>query len=100
MKQLFQILSDGKTVIEEVPEPQIIDEHVLIGTKCSLISSGTEKMLVDFSKSSLIEKARQQPENVQRTLEKLRTDGISSTISAVKTKMDEPLPMGYCNVEK
>ena len=98
MKQLFQILSNGKTIIDEVPTPQLLDGQVLINTSRTLISSGTEKMLVDFSKSSLIEKARQQPENVKRTIEKVKSDGIATTLSAVKSKMSEPLAMGYCNV--
>ena len=98
MKQLFQILSNGKTIIDDVPVPQLLDGHALINTTQSLISSGTEKMLVDFSKSSLIEKARKQPSNVKRAIEKIKSDGIATTLNAVQTKMSEPLPMGYCNI--
>ena len=55
-------------------------------------------MLVDFGKASWIDKARQQPDKVQQVLEKARTDGVFTTFDAVRSKLDQPLPLGYCNV--
>ena len=55
-------------------------------------------MLVDFGKASLLDKARQQPEKVQQVLEKVRTDGLLPTLDAVRSKLDQPLPLGYCHV--
>ena len=55
-------------------------------------------MLVDFGKSNFLDKARKQPEKVSMVLDKLKTDGIVATYDAVKTKLDQPLPMGYSNV--
>jgi threonine dehydrogenase-like Zn-dependent dehydrogenase len=71
--------------------------YVLIKTHRSLVSLGTEKMLVEFGKSNLISKARQQPEKVKQVLDKIKTEGLLPTLEAVFNKLDEPLPLGYCN---
>lgn len=97
MKQLIQDLRSGKTILENIPVPQIKEGHVLIQTKNSLVSLGTEKMLVNFGKASYIDKARQQPEKVKQVLNKIKTDGLQPTIEAVFRKLNEPLPLGYCN---
>jgi predicted dehydrogenase/threonine dehydrogenase-like Zn-dependent dehydrogenase len=98
MKQLLQSLDTGRTGIEEVPCPQVKPGHLLIRTTASLISAGTEKMLVEFGKANLLNKARQQPEKVRQVLDKVKTDGLIPTINAVRHKLDQPIPMGYCNV--
>lgn len=97
MKQIIQDLKTGKTILEELPSPQIKDGYVLIKTKNTLVSLGTEKMLVNFGKAGYIEKARQQPEKVKQVLNKIKTDGLQPTIEAVFRKLNEPLPLGYCN---
>ena len=98
MKQILQDLKSGKTIIEDVPSPGASPGMVASSSVCSLISAGTERMLVDFGKSNLIQKARQQPDKVRQVLDKARTDGLLSTVHAVRTKLDIPLPLGYCNV--
>lgn len=98
MKQVIQNMKDGKTSTIEIPYPSISSNQIIIKTKASLISSGTEKMLVDFGKSSYIGKAKQQPEKVKMVLEKLKTDGFSSTYESVQSKLNQPLPLGYSNV--
>jgi predicted dehydrogenase/threonine dehydrogenase-like Zn-dependent dehydrogenase len=97
MKQIIQSFKTGETILEEVPRPQIRKGHVLIKTHRSLVSLGTERMLVEFGKSNLIEKARQQPDKVKMVLDKVKTDGLMPTLEAVFTKLGEPLPLGYCN---
>lgn len=97
MHQIVQNLRKGDTVLEDVPTPVLRKGNVLIRTHRSLVSLGTEKMLVEFGKSSLISKARQQPEKVKQVLEKIKTDGLLPTLEAVFNKLDEPLPLGYCN---
>jgi nucleotide-binding universal stress UspA family protein len=67
-------------------------------TTNTLVSSGTERMLVEFGKASWIEKARQQPDKVRMVLEKIKTDGLMPKIDVVRNKLDQPLPLGYCNV--
>lgn len=98
MKQILQDMAQGATYITEAPAPTVSNGTVLIGTTTSLISAGTERMLVGFGKASYLDKARQQPEKVKMVLEKVRTDGLMTTIDAVKSKLGQPLPLGYCNV--
>lgn len=98
MKQILQDMAKGGTTITEAPVPQCSKGHLLISTTTSLISAGTERMLVGFGKASLIDKARQQPEKVKMVLEKVQTDGLLTTYDAVKSKLAQPLALGYCNV--
>ena len=97
MKQIIQDLKSGKTILEDVPAPLVKNGHVLIQTHRSLVSLGTERMLVEFGKSSMIAKARQQPDKVKQVLDKIKTEGLLPTLEAVFNKLDEPLPLGYCN---
>ncbi|MEO5973497.1 MAG: bi-domain-containing oxidoreductase, partial [Sphingomicrobium sp.] len=98
MKQVLQNLSSGATTVLECPAPQSRPGQLLIDTTVSLISTGTERMLVDFGRSGLIAKARKQPEKVRQVLAKARTDGLLTTIDAVRSKLNESIPLGYCNV--
>ena len=82
----------------EAPVPSLQKGQVLIRTRCTLISAGTERMLVDFGRASMIDKARQQPDKVKMVLDKVRTDGLMAAIDAVRSKLDQPLALGYCNV--
>jgi predicted dehydrogenase/threonine dehydrogenase-like Zn-dependent dehydrogenase len=97
MKQILQSLSDGTTQLTEVPCPQIKPGHLLIRTHTSLVSAGTERMLVEFGKANPIDKARQQPEKVKQVIDKIGTDGLLPTLEAVQSKLDRELPMGYAN---
>jgi predicted dehydrogenase/threonine dehydrogenase-like Zn-dependent dehydrogenase len=98
MKQILQSLSNGETQLVDVPCPQSKSGQLLISTKKSLVSVGTERMLVDFGKSNFIQKARSQPDKVKMVLDKVKTDGLMTTINTVRSKLDQPLPLGYCNV--
>jgi predicted dehydrogenase/threonine dehydrogenase-like Zn-dependent dehydrogenase len=100
MKQLIQNLKTGNTILEELPAPQVKRGAVLIQTTRSLVSLGTERMLVEFGKASYLKKARQQPEKVKQVLDKIQTEGLLPTLEAVFNKLDQPLPLGYCNVGK
>ena len=98
MKQILQNLKSGETVLEVIPSPRIRAGELLIRTSTSLVSAGTERMLVDFGKANLIDKARQQPDKVRMVIDKAKTDGVLPTLEAVRSKLDQPLPLGYCNV--
>jgi predicted dehydrogenase/threonine dehydrogenase-like Zn-dependent dehydrogenase len=98
MKQIIQSFKTGETILEEVPAPMVSRGQVLIQTTYSLVSLGTERMLVEFGKSNLISKARQQPDKVKQVLDKIKTEGLLPTLEAVFNKLGEPLPLGYCNV--
>jgi predicted dehydrogenase/threonine dehydrogenase-like Zn-dependent dehydrogenase len=98
MKQILQDMASGATILAEAPSPQNSREHLLVCSTISLISAGTERMLVGFGKASYFEKALQQPEKVKMVLEKIQTNGLMTTIEAVRSKLGQPLPLGYCNV--
>jgi predicted dehydrogenase/threonine dehydrogenase-like Zn-dependent dehydrogenase len=100
MRQIIQSFKTGETLLEEIPAPQIKRGSVLIQTTRSLVSLGTERMLVEFGKSNLISKARQQPDKVKQVLDKIKTEGLVPTLEAVFNKLEQPLPLGYCNVGK
>lgn len=98
MKQILQNIANGETQLVDVPCPQSKRGQLLISTTKSLVSVGTERMLIDFGKSGWIQKARSQPDKVKMVLGKVKTDGLKPTIDAVRSKLDQPLPLGYCNV--
>ncbi len=99
MKQIIQSLN-SKIGIElaEVPVPKIKPGHLIIKTKRSLVSLGTERMLVEFGSANLFEKARKKPDQIVQVLDKVKTDGFLSTYNAVKGKLDQVISLGYCNV--
>jgi predicted dehydrogenase/threonine dehydrogenase-like Zn-dependent dehydrogenase len=98
VKQIIQHLKSGQTELAEIPAPALRGKQLLIRTLQSLVSAGTERMLVEFGRANLLDKARQQPERVGMVLDKVKTDGLLPTIEAVRNKLDQPLAMGYCNV--
>lgn len=98
MKQIIQDLKKGNTLLEEVPAPIVNSGSLLIKTTHSLVSLGTERMLVEFGQAGLMGKARQEPDRVKQVLDKMRTEGILPTLEAVFNKLNQPLPLGYCNV--
>ena len=98
MKQILQNIATGETQLVEVPRPQVKKGSVIIRTSKSVVSVGTERMLVNFGKAGWIEKARSQPDKVKMVLEKVKTDGLLATYDAVNSKLNQPLPLGYCNV--
>lgn len=97
MKQLFQHLDTGETSLTDVPAPEASRGRVLVRTQASVVSAGTERMLVDFGKANPVQKARQQPDKVREVVDKARTDGAMATLSAVRSKLAQPMPLGYCN---
>jgi hypothetical protein len=98
MKQILQNMGTGETSLITAPNPRKKNGHLIISSTVSLISVGTERMLVDFGKASLLEKARKQPEKVKMVLDKIQTDGLLTTVDAVRSKLAQPLSLGYCHV--
>ncbi len=98
MKQVIQSLKTGSTKVLDIPVPLTSDGSLLIKTSKTLISTGTERMLVEFGKAGWLKKIRQQPDKVKMVMDKISTDGVKSTIETVLHKLDQPLPLGYCNV--
>lgn len=100
MRQILQNIKTGNTTLEELPAPHLSPNSVLIESTESLVSLGTERMLIEFGKANLIKKARQQPDKVNQVLEKIKTEGLLPTLETVFNKLDQPMPLGYCNVGK
>lgn len=98
MKKIFQNLKSGETYVENILCAQGAPNQLLIATAKSLVSVGTERMLVEFGKANLIEKALQQPDKVKQAIEKIGTDGLLPTVDAIRSKLNDPLPLGYSNV--
>ncbi|WP_305405729.1 bi-domain-containing oxidoreductase [Photobacterium leiognathi] len=98
MKQILQNMSNGETNLVDIPCPQSRNGHLLISTSKTLVSAGTERMLIDFGKANFINKARQQPDKVKMVLDKVKADGLIPTIDTIRSKLDQPLTLGYCNV--
>ena len=97
MKQLLSSFKTGEITLLDVPRPIAKSGHLLIKTTSSIVSAGTERMLVGFGKASYLEKARQQPDKVKMVLDKIKTDGLMTTYEAVSNKLETPIPLGYCN---
>lgn len=95
MKQVLQNIRDGRLSVADVPAPVVRPGHVVIANQASLISAGTEKMVMDLAGKSLLGKARERPDHVRRVLEKVRNEGLLNTVRAVREKLDEPMTMGY-----
>jgi predicted dehydrogenase/NADPH:quinone reductase-like Zn-dependent oxidoreductase len=98
MKQVLQELGSGRTILAEVPEPALRAGSVRILSSRSLISAGTERMLVEFGRAGWLDRARKHPERVRQVLDKVRADGAVATLEAVRSKLDQTIPLGYCNV--
>ncbi|GJG88447.1 oxidoreductase [Gemmatimonadetes bacterium T265] len=97
MKQLLQQLDTGETRLADVPAPRAGSTSLVVESRATVVSAGTERMLVEFGRANLLDKARQQPDKVRQVLDKVRTDGLAPTLEAVRAKLDAPIPLGYCH---
>jgi predicted dehydrogenase/threonine dehydrogenase-like Zn-dependent dehydrogenase len=95
MMQIIQDVRSGATTVKEIPAPIVSAGQVLLATSASVISAGTERYVVDLARKSLIGKARQRPQDVKRVLQKMRREGILSTLTQVSARLDDPMPLGY-----
>lgn len=95
MKQVVQNMRNGQMNLLDVPAPQVGKGEVLVSTKASVISAGTEKMLIDFAGKSLFGKAQERPDLVEKVMEKAKRDGLAATAKSVFSKLEQPLPLGY-----
>ena len=98
MLQILQHLGTGRTELAEVPAPGPQAGRVLIQATHSLVSLGTERMLVEFGRGNWFQKARQQPERVREVWRKIQADGWLATFQAIRSKLAQPIPLGYCHV--
>jgi len=97
MQQIVQSLRNGTVRLLDVPAAGAAGGSLSIRSRASLVSAGTERMLLEFGRAGWIDKARQQPDKVRMVLEKLRTDGIAATLESVNAKLDQAIALGYSN---
>jgi predicted dehydrogenase/threonine dehydrogenase-like Zn-dependent dehydrogenase len=97
MKQILQNLKTGETELADIPCPRLKPGHLLIRSRRSVVSAGTERMLIEFGKAGLLEKAWQQPDRVRQVWDKVKTDGLLPTLESVQARLDQPLSLGYSN---
>lgn len=95
MKQLLQNIKNGNTIIEDVPVPTPREGQALVKVSASLVSAGTERMVVEFAEKSYLGKARSRPDLVKQTLDKAKREGIMPTVNAVFNRLDQPMALGY-----
>ncbi|MBI5373890.1 MAG: bi-domain-containing oxidoreductase [Candidatus Schekmanbacteria bacterium] len=95
MKQLIQSYKTGELGIFDVPAPTCGKNGIVIKTSASLVSAGTEKMIVDLAKKSLAGKAMARPDLVKQVIDKMKQEGIMNALEKVFTKLDNPIPLGY-----
>jgi len=95
MRQILQNVKTGETTLETVPPPTLKSKGVRVRTAASLISAGTEKMLIDLAQKSYLGKAQARPDLVKKVLRKVRDEGLWTTVQKVTSKMERPMPLGY-----
>jgi predicted dehydrogenase/threonine dehydrogenase-like Zn-dependent dehydrogenase len=96
MKQLAQRMKDGALRVVDVPPPEVDEWKVLVRTAASLVSAGTERAKVEVGRDSLLGKARRRPDQVRQVVDKVKTDGVSATLAAVRNRLEALTPLGYC----
>jgi predicted dehydrogenase/threonine dehydrogenase-like Zn-dependent dehydrogenase len=97
MKQLLQRFDTGEMRVADVPIPTATGVNLIVEARASLISPGTERMVVELGRANLLEKARQRPDQVKQVMQKVRTDGLVTTIDAVRSRLASPITLGYCS---
>ncbi|HEU4746213.1 MAG TPA: hypothetical protein VFS61_13295, partial [Anaerolineales bacterium] len=95
MKQLLQNMKTGKSTVEDVPVPTPRKGQALVKVEASLVSAGTERMVVEFAEKSLVGKARSRPDLVKQVIEKARREGVIKTAQAALNRLDQPMALGY-----
>lgn len=95
MKQVLQSMRDGKTRVEEIPDPFVRPGSALVRTACSLVSAGTERMVVEFAEKNLVEKARSRPDLAKQVIDKAVREGVLTALDATFNRLDQPMVLGY-----
>ncbi len=95
MKQVLQSARTGRIEVAEVPAPRVLPGCVLVRIGASLVSAGTERASSEFASKSLLQKAKTRPDLVRDVISKIQRDGILSAVSAVRSRLDQPLALGY-----
>jgi predicted dehydrogenase/threonine dehydrogenase-like Zn-dependent dehydrogenase len=100
LKQMFQSVRTGVSTVEEVPAPALTPGHILVQNAASLVSAGTERMVVEFAEKNMLQKAKARPDLVRQVLDKARREGVLNTLDAVRSRLDLPISLGYSSAGK
>jgi len=95
MKQVILSSRTGALEIADVPVPQVRPGTVLVRNAASVVSAGTERSVLDLAGRSLAGKARARPDLVREMLNKIRRDGVRTTMREAFIRLDSPQPLGY-----
>lgn len=95
VKQVIQSFKIGELIVQDVPSPTLRAQGILVRNAVSLVSAGTERMVVDFAEKNLLQKARERPDLVRQVVDKAQREGIVNTIESVRNRLDQPLALGY-----
>jgi len=95
MKQILQSARTGEIEVAEVPAPRVLPGCGLVRIGASLVSAGTERASSEFASKGLLQKANSRPDLVRDVMSKIRRDGVLSAVSAVRSRLDQPLALGY-----
>jgi len=98
MKFLQQNLFNGSIELGDAPIPKIGKNEVLVKSVLTLISSGTERSLINFGKSNILKKVKENKERVSIVVDKIKNDGFFNTIDLVEKKINKPIQIGYSNL--
>lgn len=95
MNQIIQSYRSGELWLADVPAPGVRSGGAVVRSAVSLVSAGTERMIIELAKKSLLGKAKARPDLVKKVIAKIRTEGLGQTIEKVFAKLDTPIPLGY-----
>lgn len=95
MKQIIQSYKTGEIDLVELPVPSLRKGTILVETRASLVSVGTEKHMLEMAKKGLIGKALARPDLVRRVIDKAKTDGIRHARRQAEGRLDTPVALGY-----
>ena len=100
MKQIVQSINNGEIMVVDAPPPDLQPGFVLVRNVCSLVSSGTERASHEFAGKNLLQKAKARPDLIKQFMDKSKKDGVLSAFDAVKSSLDQAMPLGYSTAGK
>jgi predicted dehydrogenase/threonine dehydrogenase-like Zn-dependent dehydrogenase len=95
LKQILQSPKSGKLQLAEVPAPALQEGYVLVRNAYSVVSPGTERLMMEFARKSVLGKARSRPDLVRQFARKMRNDGPLATYRTAMSRLEIPQALGY-----
>ena len=95
MKAVLQNVKTGLISVGDIPQPVARPAYVLVRNICSLVSAGTEKSVLEFSKAGYLQKAKQRPDLFRKVLNRAKNEGLWQTYQIVSNLINQPIQLGY-----